>query len=136
MREAAGGGVRGIHLDRDPGCFQLGYHFIEIANAEIHHPDLVRISEILGRLGERAEDGGPCLLVPDLRRRARRRERNPKVLLVPTSQRIRIVSSEEESSDSRDLFHRALFGQRRPGCLRSKTRLPASRDDARSEGAG
>src|SRR6266404_2974639 len=90
-----------VNLDLDSCSPQLGCHSVEIPNSKVHHPDLVDIPEIVARLRERGEGGGSCLLLPSGFLVARWCERDPQVLLVPTPQRCRIVSSEEQSSDSR-----------------------------------
>ena len=143
---AVGIGLR-VHRDRDSCGSQLGCHSVEIPDAKVHHPDLVGISEIVTRLRERSEDGGSCLLLPSGFLVARWCERHPQVLLVLTPQRCRIVSSEEQSSDSRHFFHFRSSSEPMPnscprggrrdhwlhGCLRRYAELVPAQDAARPE---
>jgi hypothetical protein len=111
--ETAVGIRQRVNLYRDPCGLQLGGHSVEIADSKVHHPDFFRVSEIAALLRERTESGGPCFLLPGGLPVARRYERDPEVLLVPKSQCCRIVSSEEQSSDSRYFFHLPCSGGRR-----------------------
>src|SRR5215469_7121768 len=74
-------------------------------HSKVHHPGLVRIPEIFGRLGKGTEGGRSGLLLPNGSALARWCERDPQVLLVPVSQRFGIMSSEEQPSDSGYSFH-------------------------------
>ena len=94
-----------VNLDRDSCGSQLRCHSVEIPDSKVHHPDLVGIPEIVARLSERNENSGSCFLPPNGFLVARWFELDSQVLLVPTPQRCRIVSSEEQSSDSRHFFH-------------------------------
>src|ERR1700676_5176525 len=102
---------------------------------------------MVARLRERTEDGGACLLLPRGFLVARWCERDSQVLLVPVPQRFRIVSSEEQSSDSRHFFHfrsssdpiansSPCRGRRDlwlRGCLRGYAELVSAQDEARPE---
>src|SRR6266436_4746014 len=99
---------------------------------------------MVARLRERTEDGGASLLLPNGFLVARWCERDPQMLLVPLPQRFRIVSSEEQSSDSRHFFHfrsssdpitnsgprRGRGGLWLSGCLRSDAELVPAPDEA------
>src|ERR1700730_14334311 len=136
-----------IHLDLDSSGLQLGRHFVEIPDSKVQHPDLLGIPEIVARLLEWSESGGSSLLLPRRFRVARWYERDSQVLLVPEPQRFRIFGSEEESSDSRHLFHFrsssdpiANSDPRRGrrdlwlrGCLRGYPELVAPQEEARPE---
>src|SRR5262249_31794586 len=74
-------------------------------HSKVHHPDLVRISEIATLLGKGSEGGRSGLLLPNGSALARRCERDPQMLLVPVPQRFGITSSEEQPSDSGYFFH-------------------------------
>src|SRR6185312_11659111 len=69
-------------------------------HAKVHHPGLVRISEIFSGLGKRTEGGWSGFLLPNGLALARWCERNSQVLQVPVFQRFWIMSSEEQPSDS------------------------------------
>src|SRR6516165_12286188 len=101
---------------------QLGYHFVEVMHSKVHHPDLLRVPEILGRFGKGTEDGRSGLLLPNGSALARWFERDPQVLQVPVPQRFGIMSTEEQPSDSGYFFHfrssRFMFSS----CLRRRSR--------------
>jgi len=69
-------------------------------HSKVHHPDLVRISEIATLFGKGTEDGRSGLLLPNGCALTRWCERDPQVLLVPGPQRFGIMSAEEQPSDS------------------------------------
>src|SRR3984893_17741003 len=136
-----------VNLNRNSCSSQLGRHFVEISNSKIHHPGLVGIPEIVTRLRERAENKDENLLLPNGFLVDRWCDRDSQVLLVPTPQRCRIVSSEEQSSDSRHFLHFRFSGEPRPngcpprgrrdlrvyGCLRRYAELVPAHDEARPE---
>src|SRR5437762_11257854 len=90
-------------------------------HSKVHHPELLRVPEILGRFGKGTERGRSGLLLPNGSALARWCERDPEVLLVPVPQRFGIMSSEEQSSDSGYFFHfrssRFMFSS----CLRRRS---------------
>src|SRR5215472_12207223 len=61
-------------------------------HSNVHHPDLLRVPEILGRFGKGTEDGRSGLLLPNGCALARWFERDPQVLQVPVPQRFGIMS--------------------------------------------
>src|SRR5579864_266565 len=103
--EAADVGIGFRVFDLNSCCSQLGYHFVEVMHAKVHHPGLVGISEIFGGLGKGAEGGRSGLLLPNGSTLGRGGERDPQVLLVPGRQSFGIMSAEEKASDSGYLFH-------------------------------
>src|SRR5580765_7662309 len=54
-----------VNLDRDSCSFQLGCHFVQIMDSEVHHPHLLGVAEIVSGLRERSEHRGTRLLLPD-----------------------------------------------------------------------
>src|SRR5215831_12670171 len=103
--EAPNARIRFRVFDLNSCRSELGYHFVEVMHSKVHHPDLVRIPEIFGRLGKGTEGGRSGLLLPNGCALARWCEGDPQVLLVPVPQRFGILSSEEQSSDSGHFFH-------------------------------
>src|SRR5215469_14307618 len=69
-------------------------------HSKVHHPDLLRVSEILGRFGKGTKDGRSGLLLPNGSALSCWFGRDPQVLQVPVPQRFGIMSSEEQPSDS------------------------------------
>src|SRR5215472_9046893 len=57
-------------------------------HSKVHHPDLLRIPEILSRFGKGSEDGLSGLLLPNGFAPARWCEPDPQVFAVPVRQRI------------------------------------------------
>src|SRR5260221_13114140 len=84
-----------IDFDGDTGGLELRGHFIEIANAEIHHPGFCGITEVFGVFFKRSERRGPSLLLPGRFSVTGWDQRNSQMLLVPASQGGWIVGSEE-----------------------------------------
>src|ERR1700731_5234487 len=125
-----------VNLNRNSCGSQLGRHSVEILNSKIHHPGLVGIPEIVPRLREGAENGGARLLLPNGFLVARWCERDSQVLLVPRPQRGRIVSAEEQSSDSGHFFHFCSSGKSMPirgGGLGRRAELVPTEDQVRPE---
>src|ERR1051326_5052100 len=87
-------------------------------HAKVDHPCLVRIAEILSRLGKGTEGGRSGLLLPNGSVLRRWCECDSQVLQVPVPQRFGIMSSEEQPSDSRHFFHFRSSWLMFSGCLR------------------
>src|SRR5215472_6849788 len=103
--EAPNVGIRFRVFDFNSCRSELDYHFVEVMHSKVHHPDFLRVPEILGRFGKGTEDGWSGLLLPNGSALARLFERDPQVLQVPVRQRFGITSSEEQPSNSGYFFH-------------------------------
>ena len=55
--EPAVGVGLGVDLDLDLCGSKLGYHFVEVPDAKVHHPDFAGVAEVAARLCEGGEDG-------------------------------------------------------------------------------
>src|SRR5258708_7171479 len=93
--EAAVGVRLWIDFDGDTGGLELRGHFIEIADAEIHHPRFRGITEVFGVFFKRSECRGASLLLPGRFPVTGWDERNSQMLLVPAPQGGWIVGSKE-----------------------------------------
>src|SRR5258708_37135077 len=93
--EAAVGVRLWIDFDGDTGGLELSSHFIEIADAEIHHPGFRGITEVFGVFFKRSECRRASFLLPRRFSVTGWNERNSQVLLVPEGQGGWIVGSEE-----------------------------------------
>jgi hypothetical protein len=100
-----------INLNLDSLGSELSDHLVEVPYSKVHHPELVRVPKIVTRLGKRAEDLRPCLLLPNRFLLARGRQRNSQGLPVPASQRFRIVRSEEYPADAGNFLHFTSSGR-------------------------
>ena len=76
-----------------------------VPNAKVDHPHLLGVSEILRCLWEWADPTRPCLLPLWQFLVARRCHRDPKVFLIPASQRLWVFSAEEQPANASHFFH-------------------------------
>src|SRR5437867_4375492 len=79
----------------DLGTTKLLHHFVEISNAEVDHPVLVSIAEIVGVVRERGEDSRTGLLRPRFLDVVGWHEIDAEIFLVPLADRGRIFRAEE-----------------------------------------
>src|SRR5689334_317266 len=84
---------------------ELGHHFVEVAHAEIHHPDFAGIAEIFGGFGKRSEDGRAGFLLPDGLALAGGLDGDSQMLFVPAAQDFGIVRAKEQSTNADHFFH-------------------------------
>src|SRR4051794_4386907 len=97
----------GIYGDFDSGLPKLCNHAVQVGDAEIDHPLLVWIAEMIGVLRKRGKCRRPRFLGPGLLVVIRRHEIDTEIFQVPKAERSRIVCSEKQPSDSGDamLWH-------------------------------
>ena len=58
--EAPNVGIRFRVFDLNSCRSKLGYHFVEVMHSKVHHPDLVRIPEIVSLFGKGLKTVGPA----------------------------------------------------------------------------
>src|SRR5688572_2034273 len=89
-----------IDRDRYPSRAELPDHPIQVAHAEIDHPLLRGVAEIVAVSRERGENGRAGLLRPWLLAVIRRNEIDAKVVLVPLRHRLWILRAKKQTANS------------------------------------
>jgi len=100
----------GFRINRDINLCgsKLLHHRLEVANAKIDHPLLLRPTEIICVVRKRGKDRRAGLLRPGLLAVISRHQADAEMLLVPLSHRRRILCAEEQATNSSYTLHANL----------------------------